>query len=74
MEPAIETIEYLARLSHRVGLLESLANGPRERRDLRDSTGPSPPSLGRILTEFDSLLIENLSLLFLLKLYIVMRG
>lgn len=53
MGPAIEEIEYLARSSHRVGVLEELANGPRERRELRDSTGASPPTLSRILTEFE---------------------
>lgn len=53
MEKAIEEIEYLTRSSHRVVVLEELAKGPRERRELRGSTGASSPTLSRTFTEFE---------------------
>lgn len=61
MESAIEEIEYLARSSHRVGVLGELAKGPRERRELRGSTGASSPTLSRVLTGFEdrSLIVRD---------------
>jgi len=53
MDPAIEEIEFLARSNHRVGVIEELTDGPRDRRELRDATGASSPTMGRILTDFE---------------------
>ena len=52
MAPGIETIEYLARSAHRVGVLESLRDGPTDRGRLRDATGASSPTIGRVLSDF----------------------
>ncbi len=49
----IEDIEYLARSSHRVGVLNTLAEHPCDRGDLRAATGASSPTMGRILTDFE---------------------
>jgi predicted transcriptional regulator len=53
MGAATEEIEFLARSNHRVGVMEELTAGARERRDLRDSTGASTPTMSRILTDFE---------------------
>ncbi|WP_458209932.1 helix-turn-helix transcriptional regulator [Haladaptatus sp. NG-SE-30] len=53
MESAIEAIEFIARSSHRVGVLEALTDTPRERAELRAATGASSPTMGRILTDFE---------------------
>lgn len=49
---SIDEIEYLARSTHRVGVLNALAEEARDRTDLRAATGASSPTMGRILTEF----------------------
>ncbi|WP_255195934.1 helix-turn-helix transcriptional regulator [Halorarius litoreus] len=54
MDSAIETIEFLARSAHRVGVLEELADGPRSRADLRAATGASSPTMGRVLSGFEA--------------------
>ncbi|WP_254528451.1 helix-turn-helix transcriptional regulator [Natrinema gelatinilyticum] len=52
MAPGIETIEFVARSPHRVGVLESLHDGPTDRGSLREATGASSPTVGRILGDF----------------------
>lgn len=51
MVKALGEIEFLARSSHRVGAIEELMDGPRERTELRTSIGASAPTMSRILTE-----------------------
>jgi len=53
MPDALAAIEFLARSAHRVGVLETLADGPRDRRELRAATGASDPTIGRILGDFE---------------------
>lgn len=53
MDAAIEEIEFLARSSHRVGVMEELTDGSCERRELRATTGASSPTISRILTDFE---------------------
>jgi predicted transcriptional regulator len=53
MDAALEEIDYLARSSHRVGVIEELTDGGRDRRDLRAATGASSPTMSRILTDFE---------------------
>ena len=53
MNPSLEEIDFLARSGHRVGVMEELTNGPRERRDLRDATDASSPTMSRILSSFE---------------------
>lgn len=53
MGPPLEEIDFLARSSHRVGVLEELTAGAHERRELRASTGASTPTMSRILTDFE---------------------
>jgi predicted transcriptional regulator len=52
MDPALEEIDFLARSDHRVGVMEGLTDGARERADLRAATGASTPTMSRILTDF----------------------
>jgi DNA-binding HxlR family transcriptional regulator len=49
---AREDVAFLARSPHRVGVLETLADGPLTRADLHEETGISQPTLGRILSSF----------------------
>lgn len=49
---ALADVVYLSRSENRVRLLETLADGPRTRRELMASTGISRTTLGRILNEF----------------------
>ncbi|HKJ59803.1 MAG TPA: transcriptional regulator [Halobacteriales archaeon] len=53
MTRGIDEIEFLARSEHRVGVLETLADRPADRVDLRASTGSSAPTIGRILADFE---------------------
>ncbi|HKJ57998.1 MAG TPA: transcriptional regulator [Halobacteriales archaeon] len=53
MTAGIEGIEFLARSTHRVGVLEALADGPRDRYALRETTGASSPTVGRVLADFE---------------------
>lgn len=46
-------IEFLARSAHRVNALGALAGGSRSRDELRDATGASNATVGRLLSEFD---------------------
>ena len=52
MTPGIQTIEFLARSAHRVGVLDVLRDGPTTRGHLREATGASSPTVGRILADF----------------------
>ncbi|USZ71744.1 helix-turn-helix transcriptional regulator [Natronosalvus halobius] len=53
MDAALEEIDFLARSTHRVGVLEGLTDGARERRDLAAATGASTPTMSRILADFE---------------------
>jgi predicted transcriptional regulator len=53
MTSGVEGIEFLARSAHRVGVLEALSEGARDRVDLRDATGASSPTVGRVLADFE---------------------
>jgi predicted transcriptional regulator len=50
----LDGIEFLARSEHRVGVLDALAERPRDRNDLRAATGASSPTMGRILADFEN--------------------
>lgn len=52
LDPPLDDIAFLARSNHRVSVLEALARGPLTRAELRDTTGASQPTLGRILDQF----------------------
>jgi predicted transcriptional regulator len=49
----LEDVAFLARSAHRVGVLETLADGPLTRPELHEATGISQPTLGRILGSFE---------------------
>lgn len=53
MTRQLDEIEFLARSAHRVGVLDVLAAGPRDRDDLRTATGASSPTIGRVLSDFE---------------------
>jgi predicted transcriptional regulator len=50
----LDDVAFLARSSHRLGVLRALADGRRTRRDLHEETGISQPTLGRILGDFEA--------------------
>jgi predicted transcriptional regulator len=54
MDSPIDDIEFLTRSAHRVGVLEALAESPRDRTDLRAITGASSPTMGRVLADFEA--------------------
>lgn len=49
----LEDVAFLARSSHRFGVLKTLADGPLTRPTLHEVTGISQPTLGRILGSFE---------------------
>lgn len=53
MDDALGEIDFLARSSHRVGVLEELMHGPHGRRELRASVGASAPTMSRVLSELE---------------------
>ena len=53
MTGGIDTIQFLATSPHRVGVLETLADGPTDRRALCEVTGASSPTVGRVLGDFE---------------------
>lgn len=53
IEAPLEAIEFLARSVNRVQVLNTVNDGPIERRDLEDETGISRPTLSRILDDFE---------------------
>ncbi|WP_440770998.1 helix-turn-helix transcriptional regulator [Natronorubrum sp. DTA28] len=52
MGETLDDIDFLVRSDHRVGVLETLAERPGDRNDLRAATGASSPTMGRILADF----------------------
>ena len=52
MEAPLEEIEFLARSTNRVEVLQLLASAPQTRADLATATGASQATLGRILEDF----------------------
>lgn len=50
---ALEDIAYLARSANRLRLLDTLASGTYERRDLTERTGIARTTMGRIVNEFE---------------------
>ncbi|WP_331234922.1 helix-turn-helix transcriptional regulator [Natronorarus salvus] len=52
-EGALEDVAFLARSSNRLALLRMLGEGPHDRRELRETTSMSAPTLARILGEFE---------------------
>jgi predicted transcriptional regulator len=53
MDPSIEEVAFLASSSHRVGVLDALAERGRDRNELRSATGASSPTVGRVLGGFE---------------------
>ncbi|SFR59914.1 helix-turn-helix transcriptional regulator [Halogeometricum limi] len=53
MGNATQTIGFIARSEHRVAALEALSDSEYDRRDLREATGASDPTIGRILRDFE---------------------
>ena len=53
MGSSLEDAEFLLSSDHRVGVLEQLLDGACDRRDLRSATGASPPTIGRIIGDFE---------------------
>ena len=53
MTTGITTIQFLALSTHRVGVLEVLADGTTDRRALCEATGASSPTVGRVLADFE---------------------
>ncbi len=49
MNTEIRDVEFLARSEHRVAVLETLREAPRDRRELCAATGASNPTIGRII-------------------------
>ncbi len=49
----IEEIEFIASSKHRVGVLEALAEGGHDRRDLESMTGAHSSTIGRVLSDFE---------------------
>lgn len=52
LEPPLDDISFLSRSNHRVDVLLALECEGRTRRELRDVTGSSQPTIGRILAGF----------------------
>lgn len=52
LDPPLDDIAFLARSNNRVKVLQELTEGDRTRRHLREKTGISQPTLGRILDGF----------------------
>ena len=53
MESPIEKIEFVASSAHRVGVLDALAEGGRDRADLQSETGAHASTIGRVLGDFE---------------------
>ena len=54
MDTALDEVGFIARSSHRVGVLEGLAEGPCARGELRAATGASSPTMSRVLSDFEA--------------------
>ncbi|WP_227374373.1 hypothetical protein [Haladaptatus halobius] len=53
MNSVLEEVEFLARSPYRFEVHRSLAERPRDRRDLRESVGVETPTASRILRDFE---------------------
>ncbi|WP_255195050.1 helix-turn-helix transcriptional regulator [Halorarius litoreus] len=53
MDDALDDIRFLADSEHRAVVMSALADGPRSRADLRDVTGASSATVGRMLQAFE---------------------
>lgn len=54
MDTPLEEIEFLARSPHRIEMLDTLAEGPRDRDSIRNCLSASAPTIGRILNDFEA--------------------
>lgn len=54
LDPPLDDIAFLARSNNRIAVLDELARGDRPRRELREATGVSRATLGRILEGFET--------------------
>lgn len=52
MGATLDDIEFLVSSAHRVGVLDTLTEGPCDRDTLRAVTGASSPTMGRVLNDF----------------------
>ena len=52
MDPPLDDVRFLASSDHRVGVLDTLADGPATREELCAETGASSPTMGRVLGDF----------------------
>ena len=53
MDSPIEKIEFIASSNHRVGVLDALAEGGRDRADLQSETGAHASTIGRVIGDFE---------------------
>ena len=53
MDATLEDIGFLVSSNHRVGVLTTLEERPSSRDELRDATGASSPTMGRVLTDLE---------------------
>lgn len=53
-QSSLEDVEFLARSAHRVGMLEAVSEGPCDRDELRELTGASSATVGRMLRAFET--------------------
>ena len=61
MTTALDDVDFLTRSEHRVTVLETLADEPHEYTELKDLTGVSRVTLGRLLAQFEEKgwIVEN---------------
>ena len=61
MTTALDDVDFLTRSEHRVTVLEALADEPHEYTELKDLTGVSRVTLGRLLAQFEEKrwIVEN---------------
>jgi predicted transcriptional regulator len=53
LDPPLDDLAFLSRSNNRIAVLRELAREDRTRRELRDATGVSRPTLGRVLAGFE---------------------
>jgi len=53
MAAPLDELAFVARSEHRVGTLEALLDGPRDRNALREATGASSPTVGRVVADLE---------------------
>lgn len=54
MDGTLDDVEFLVGSNHRMGVLTALSENPRDRDDLRNATGASSPTMGRVLSDFEA--------------------